>query len=124
MLAMANAWHPGFMTTIKLLWEKLGYKMPGEAKQPIYQNSYLAKATIYKDYVDSFLLPAMNLINTDEQLNAAMIQSSGYGRLNRQADLKSVKNKLHMDEYPLCPFILERCPSLYYQIKGIRISYL
>lgn len=124
MLAMANAWHKGFIPTIRLLWEKLGLKMPEEAKQPVYQNSYAAKTSIYRDYVDNFLIPAMNLIQTDEQLHNSMVQSSGYGHLNRQADLKSVKMKLGMDEYPLCPFILERCPPLYYQLKGIRISYL
>lgn len=124
MLAMANAWHPGFMTTIKLLWEKLGYKMPGEAKQPIYQNHYVAKTEIYLDYVDNFLIPAMGLIETDEELNKLMLQPSGYGKLNRQADMRNVKAKLGMDDYPLSPFILERCPSLWVTMKRINVTYL
>jgi hypothetical protein len=124
MLAMANTWHPHFLTTIKLLWEKLGYKMLGEAKNPIYQNHYAAKTEIYKDYVQSFLIPAMKLTENDEELNKMMLQPSGYGKLQRNCDLKSVKEKLGMSDYPLSPFILERCPSLWYQMKGVQISYL
>jgi hypothetical protein len=61
MLASANLWHPQFGKTIKLLWSKLGLEMPPEAKYPVYQNAFLAKTSIYKDYVDNFLSPAMEL---------------------------------------------------------------
>lgn len=124
MLAMANAWHPSFLPTIKLLWEKLGLKIPGEAKNPIYQNHFLAKTSIYRDYVDNFLIPAMELSEKDEELNKLMTQPSGYGKLSRGCDLRSVKAKLGLDDYPLAPFILERSPCLYFQLKGYKISYL
>lgn len=124
MLAMSNAWHPGFMPTIRLLWEKLGLKIPSEAKNPIYQNHFLAKTSIYRDYVDNFLVPAMELTEKDEELNKLMTQPSGYGKLSRGCDLRSVKAKLGMDDYPLAPFILERSPCLYFQLKGYKISYL
>lgn len=124
MLAMANAWHPGFMKTIRLLWEKLGLKMPGEAKYPIYQNHFIAKTEIYRDYVENFLAPAMEVTEKDEEIRNLMIQPSGYGKLNRQADTRSVKQKLGLDDYPLSPFILERCPSLYFQLKGYNVTYL
>lgn len=124
MLAMANAWHPKFKETITLLWQKLGLKMPGEARNPIYQNHYIAKTSIYLDYVENFLSPAMELTEKDEELRNLMLQPSGYGKLSRSADTKSVKAKLGLDDYPLSPFILERCPSLYFQLKGYKISYL
>lgn len=124
MLAMANQWHPHFLTTIKLLWEKLGYKMPSEAKNPIYQNHYSAKTEIYKRYVSEFLTPAIELTEKDEELHHAMTQPSGYEHLNRQADIKSVKAKLNLNSYPLAPFILERCPSLWLTMHKINVSYL
>ena len=124
MLAMANAWHPGFIPTIKLLWEKLGYKMPGEAKNPIYQNHYAAKTEIYQDYVKNFLQPAMELTLKDEELNKMMLQESNYGKLQKGCDLKSVKEKLGLNFYPLAPFILERCPSLFFTMKNIPVTYL
>jgi len=124
MLAMGNQWHPSFSKTITLLWEKLGYKIPNEAKNPIYQNSFCAKREVYLDYVTNFLIPAMDLTERDEEMKSLMIQPSGYARLNRHADIKRVKAKLGMDDYPLSPFILERSPCLFFQMKGYKISYL
>lgn len=124
MLAMANQWHPSFKKTITLLWEKLGFKIPGEARNPIYQNSFFGKTEIYRDYIENFLYPAMELTLKDEELNNLMLQPSGYGKLSREADVKSVKEKLGLSDYPLAPFILERCPALWFQVKGYRISYL
>lgn len=124
MLAMAREWHPDFMKAITLLWEKIGLKMPGEARNPIYQNAFAAKAEIYKRYVKEFLQPAIDVITTDEQLHELMIKPSKYGTLSRDADLKSVQAKLGMTEYPLCPFVLERCPSLFFTLHRIPVHYL
>jgi hypothetical protein len=124
MLAHLYHWHPKSREAMTLLWSKLGYKLPGEAKNPIYQNAFLAKTEIYRDYVDNFLSPAMKLITEDQELNLLMISPSGYGKLSREADLKSVKEKLGLMDYPLAPFILERCASLFFQMKGYQITYL
>lgn len=124
MLAHLYHWHPKSKEALALLWEKLGYKLCGEVKNPIYQNHYVATRTIYRDYVENFLNPAMELIKTDEQLNTLMMNESNYGNLNREADIKSVKAKLGIGFYPLAPFILERCPSCYFDMKGVKISYL
>lgn len=124
MMAMAREWHPGFMPAITMLWDKLGFKMPGEVKHPIYQNHWSGRIDIYKEYVSSFLIPAMRLIEEDTELNKLMMVHSGYGKLNRKADLKNVQAHLGMTDYPMCPFVLERCPSLWFEMKRIRVSYL
>jgi hypothetical protein len=124
MLAHLYHWHPKSKEAMALLWQKLGYKLPGEVKNPIYQNHYVAKSSIYKDYVLNFLSPAMELISTDEELNNLMLQPSGYGKLSRENDLRSVRDKLGMSDYPLAPFILERCPSCWMDMKKINVTYL
>jgi hypothetical protein len=124
MISMATHWHPDFLPAIKLLWEKLGLKMPGEARNPIYQNHFSCKTDIYKRYVSEFLSPAIEIIETDEELHEKMIKPSNYGRLSRDADLKAVKNKLGLNDYPLNPFVLERCPSLWFQMHNISVKYL
>lgn len=124
MIAMATNWHPEFLPAIKLLWEKLGLKMPGEARNPIYQNHHSSKTAIYKRYVSEFLSPAMDFIKNDEELHSLMLKPSNYGRLSKDSDLKSVKSKLGLDDYPLCPFVLERCYSLWLQLNNIPVKYL
>ena len=124
MLAHLYHWHPKSKQAMELLWSKLGFKLCGEVKNPIYQNHYVAKREIYQDYVSNFLNPAMELIKTDEELNKLMMSESNYGKLNREADIRSVKAKLGINYYPLAPFILERCPSCYFQMKNINVTYL
>jgi hypothetical protein len=124
MLAHLYQWHPKSREAMAILWSKLGFKLPGEAKNPIYQNAFCGKTEVYKSYVANFLSPAMELIKSDEQIHELMISPSGYGRLSREADLKSVKEKLKMPDYPLCPFVLERCPSLWFDMNRIPITYL
>lgn len=124
MIAMMREWHKDAVTALDMLWNKLGYKRPGEARHALYQNHYAAKTEIYKDYVSNFLIPAMELIIKDEELHEIMCRTSGYGRLSRTSDLRSIQSKLGMSDYPLAPFVLERCPSLWYEMKGVRITYL
>jgi hypothetical protein len=124
MLAHLYHWHPSSQEAMAKLWQKLGFKLCGEVKNPIYQNHYVAKREIYSDYVTNFLNPAMELIKTDEELNKLMMRESNYGKLNREADIRSVKAKLGINYYPLAPFILERCPSCFFQLKDYKISYL
>lgn len=124
MLAMANQWHPEFITVLDKLWQKIGLKRPPEAKNPIYQNHFAAKREIYEDYVRNFLLPAMELTVNDGEIREMMLKPSGYGKLTKHADLKSVRAKLGLNDYPLCPFILERCPSLFFQMRNYKISYI
>lgn len=124
MIAMASTVHPNFLPAITLLWEKLGLKMPGEVRNPTYHNHFSAKTDIYKRYVSEFLSPAMELITTNEELNALMVTPSNYARKTKDPDLKSIKAKLGMEDYPLCPFVLERCPSLFFQLHSIPVKYL
>jgi len=124
MIAAMGQWHKDAVVALDLLWNKLGYKRPGEARHPIYMNHYAARTDIYQDYVKNFLIPAMELITKDEELNEIMLRPSGYGKLSKGSDLKSVQSKLGLSDYPLCPFVMERCPSLWYEMKGVKISYL
>lgn len=124
MLAMSAAWHPQFVQAIDLLWQKLGFKRPHEARDPIYQNAFSCKTEIYQDYCRNFLIPAMELINNDPEVNEYMMKESNYGTLSRDADVKSVNEKLGLSYFPLCPFVLERCPSLWFTMKKIPVKYL
>jgi len=124
MLAFGSQWHPDFMDTITTLWEKVGYKIKREPKNPIYKNSFSARSDIYKRYVEEFLIPAMQLSTTDEQLTEMMNRPSRYGSFSKTADMDSVTTKLAMTDYPIAPFILERCPSIFFDMHNINVTYL
>lgn len=124
MLAHLYYWHPGAKRAFELLWSKLGYKTPNEPKNPIYQNHWASKIGIAIDYVENFLSPAMDLILRDEELNKAIMQMSNYGKLSRGGELRRVQEQLKLPDYPLVPFVLERCPSCWFDMKGIKVAYL
>jgi hypothetical protein len=123
MMARASVWHNEFLPTITKLWAKLGYKMPSEVKSPIYQNHYSAKIDIYQEYVFDFLIPAMKLVHDDTEMHNLMLKDSGYHSLTT-GDISAVSEKTGLSYYPLCPFVLERCPALWFHMKKIKVSYL
>lgn len=117
----ADAWHPGFLTVFDKIMAKIGVLRPGEVKIPIYQNAFAAKTEIYQDYVKSYLLPAMDCIKNDPEVNAMAMRDSKYSDLTNQS-AAHLQNKLGISYYPLAPFLLERLFATYVQNKKIRCT--
>jgi len=126
MLGSLDVWHFGSSLVLRLIFDRLGLKMPKKPKFPIYQNAFCAKTEIYKQYVTDFLIPAMNLMTNDEEIKNLCWKDSGYTRtiLNVPVNIERVKNFLGTDYVPLHPFLLERCFSLWIDDKGYDVIYL
>ena len=126
MLGALDAWHPGSSAILRKIFKKLGHKMVERPNFPIYQNAFCAKTDIYKRYVEEFLNPAMLLIHFDEEIHHLAFQNSNYTRTitNIPVDLVRIKRLLGLDYYPLVPFLLERCFSLWIEDKNYKIVYL
>jgi hypothetical protein len=123
MLAAANAWHPGFLDIFEKILAKIGVMRPNEVKIPIYQNHFAARTEIYKDYVQNYLVPAMDCIQNDPEINELAMRDSKYSDLtNQSAD--HLQSKLGINYYPLVPFLLERLFSIYVHNKRISVTYL
>lgn len=114
----ADAWHPGFLEVLDKILSKIGISRPGEVKIPIYQNAFIAKTEIYKDYVKNYLIPAMDCIKNDPEVNKMAMRDSKYSDLTNQS-AQHLKEKIGIEYYPLCPFILERLFSVYVHNKKI-----
>lgn len=123
MLAAAAMWHPGFLTTFDKILDSIGVRRPGEVKIPIYQNHFSARRDIYQDYVKTYLIPAMEVITNDKEINALAMQDSKYSDLTHQS-AEHLKEKLGISYYPLIPFLLERLFSIYVSNKRIRVTHL
>lgn len=126
MLFRLDHWHPGSRAILNLIFEKLGLGTPPEPKNPIYQNHFVAKREIYQDYVGSFLIPAMELMQSDYEIVKLVNVESGYYKLKPPFGeyAQRVKKFLGTDYVPLHAFILERCFSCWINNKPIKVSYL
>jgi hypothetical protein len=123
MLAAANAWHPGFLNTFDKILAKIGVTRPNEVKIPIYQNHFAARTEIYKDYVQNYLVPAMDGIQNDAEINELAMRDSKYSDLTNQS-AAHLQSKLGINYYPMIPFLLERLFSIYVHNKRIAVTYL
>lgn len=125
-LNAADKWHPGFKITMAKLLGFIGEKMPSEIKNPIYQNHFSAKSHIYKDYVQNWLTPAMEVMDKDEELVKLCWTDSNYSNLNKKdaANVDFLVKSFGVGYYPMHPFILERLFALYCHTKKIKVTYL
>lgn len=123
MLAAANKYHKGFKEGMQILCDHIGLKVPGEVKQPIYQNHFSAKREIYLDYVQNYLSPGMDFMATSMKELALM--DSNYSQLSRSKITPDyLMDKIGLPYFPLAPFILERLFSVYIQNKKIKVTWL
>lgn len=122
----ADAHHRNFRATFSQMLESAGLRMPYKVKSPIYQNHFSARTDIYKDYVKNYLLPCMNVIENDPEVNKLAMVDSNYSQLARTSAATSeyLKEKIGVPFYPLVPFLLERLFSVYCTNNKINVSYL
>lgn len=123
MLSAAAMWHPGFIETFDKILAAIGVKRAGDVKVPIYQNHFSSRREIYQDYVKNYLIPAMDAITNDKEINALAMQDSKYSDLTHQS-ADHLKEKLGISYYPLVPFLLERLFSVYVHNNKIRVTHL
>lgn len=126
MLGALDVWHPGCSDILRKIFSKLGLPIPARPKFPIYQNAFCAKTEIYKEYVTTFLSPCMALMESDDEIKKLCFQNSNYTKTitNRVVDLERIKILLGIDHYPLHPFLLERCFSLWIDRFNFKLVYL
>lgn len=106
--------HPGFMDLFAQVCGKLNITIK-EPTTTIYSNQFIAKGSLYSEYVDSVLKPAIELL--DGQYKDLAFNNSGYKGLNA-AKLKEVTG---LNYYTFHTFILERLLSVWIENKDLKI---
>lgn len=121
-LLMAHEWHgqawDEAFEELKGFLKTLGINVPEELTKAIYENHFIAKASIYKEYVRYCLEPAINFCKGKD----VFFSNAGY--LTKKRDPKEVKayqEKTGRQDWPIAPFILERLFSIYCEGKGFKI---
>lgn len=128
MLAKMDHWHPGSRETFNMILECIGiqpFHNRREPKDPIYQNAFMAHASIYRDYVNSCLVPAMEVMQQDGELRKRCYEDSQYFKLKTEPGYRNlIKDQLGMDYVPMHTFLLERLFSCWINGKGLNVQYL
>jgi hypothetical protein len=120
-LAMAAHWHypawdQAFEVFKKFLKTDLNINVPNELTTAIYENHFIARTDIYKDYVKTCLIPAMAHMDKHEVYKT----EAGYVKRKTVGECIKVKEKLG-HYWTIAPFILERLFSIYCEGKGFKI---
>lgn len=93
-------------------------KVPEELTYAIYENHFIAKREIYQDYVNSYLIPAIDYIG-DKPVYFA---DANYITKKRDGnEIDRVIRLLSRRDWPIVPFLLERLFSFYIEGKGLNV---
>lgn len=124
--AFADAHHKNFRKNFEKLLASVGIKMPYKVKSPIYQNHFTSKREIYQDYVKNYLIPCMESIKNDPEINKIAMEDSKYSQLAKSsaASPEYLQEKIGVPFYPMAPFLLERLFSVYCTNNKINVTWL
>lgn len=122
-LLMASQWHgkawdDAFTVFKRDFLSTLGIKIKHELSKSVYENHFIAKSEIYKEYVQTCLTPAISFMDQ----NVLFKTDSGYVRKKRDPkEVKEYQEKTGRKDWPIAPFILERLFSIWIEGKGFKI---
>ncbi len=125
MLHKLDHWHPGALDTFKKIFGYLNISVR-EPNDVFYSNHFMARADIYKEYVEKCLAPAMDLMENDKEIRDRCMEDSLYYKLvkNETQYRQRIKEHLGMDYVPCHTFICERMFSVWAMTKKLNVKYL
>lgn len=128
MLCNARFWHGG--PQHNYAWEKAEEELskfihiPNEVRTAIYENHFIARKEIYRQYVSECLIPTMEFMGEKEVFKA----DAGYAeKKTRDRDgkgpdaVKEYRQLTGRNDWPIAPFILERLFSIWCNDKNFKI---
>jgi len=124
MLACAETNHKGFKVLLNKIGDKISQPIPNEVKYPIYYNHFVARTEIYKQYIKEFLLPAMEVMETDTEVKQLCYVDSGYSKLTKEPMSAQAAVQLGVNYFPLHPFLCERFFSCWINNKNFNVQYI
>ena len=116
---ISTPWDDAF-SELKVFLKTIGINVPEELSKAIYENHFIAKAEIYKDYVNNCLKQTIAFMDT----SGLDVFRADAGYLNKKRDPKEIKayqEKSGRKDWPISTFILERLFSIYCEGKNFKI---
>lgn len=120
-LAMAVNWHGkswcDALQAFKPFLSNFG-PVPDELRHSIYENHFIARREVYQDYVQNWLVPAIEFIGE----NSVFFADSNYTQKKRDnEEIQRVHRLLKANDWPILPFILERLFAFYINDKNLNV---
>lgn len=113
----SEKFHPGLINIIKKLCDELNIEYTDSPEHIIYSNFYIGKYEIIKDYIDNYIKPSINLLET--KLKDLAWQNSRYASM----PIEQLKKYTGLTYYPMHSFVLERMLSIYlHNNKHIKVK--
>ena len=109
--------HPGFKELFYPLCKDLGLEVK-EPEYVIYSNFVIMKTSIYKDYVNDIIKPAIYLLET--KYKDLAWKDSNYKGL----PMDQLKLHTELDYYPMFTFVLERLLNMYINNRNFKFKQL
>lgn len=100
--------HPKLKEILVMVCNKLNLKLPEEVDKVIYSNMFIAKAEIYKKFVDEIVKPALDYMENEiwDIVNVDAEYQSGL-------PTEKLKEYTNLDYYNYVTFVLERMLSIW-----------
>lgn len=128
MLAKMDNWHPGTRETLNMILSAIGlqtFEGRREPKTPIYQNAFIAKTEIYKNFLREAMIPAMKVMEDDEEIKKRCWEDSQYYKLKSEVNYqRMIEKKTGWSYIPCHTFILERLFSCWLTGKNLNIQFV
>lgn len=92
-------------------------RIPLTVEHAIYENHFIARGDIYRQYVNECLIPAIEFMKTREVFS----MDSGYVTKKRNPqEVAEFQAKTGRRDWPIAPFVLERLFSIWANKKGFK----
>lgn len=116
-----KAWADSFSELSAFLERDLSMEVPNELKFAIYENHFIAKGQIYRDYVFFCLIPVLEFMTKTHAFN----RESGYrNHKERLGDFESIldyERSTGLVDWPIGVFLLERLFSIWINDKQLKV---
>lgn len=120
LISQATYFHPKFLDIWLDLLLKMGFDIKDilSDKIPMYPcNCWIAKPSWMKRYIE-FVISAMGLMESDEQLKKLLYTDSGYRSNLSKGQLVKISGKPYYTHHP---FILERLSCFYFWVNDAKV---
>lgn len=115
-ISQANSFHPNFIPYWKEIMAKIGYSWkPEEFQNVFYCNYFVARSSVYEQYVREMLAPAMNVMLPMKDL----FKNPKYPRLLPN----ELQKKWRIKHFPYHPFLCERMFSYFAHLHKLKCAH-